>query len=386
MLCGAAKRFGNVIVNQRATAIKSPSVKLLGFVVALLGSCCLAVSVNAHEVITCKSPDGKFALRHVYNDQQPYTGDIAIIEVSTRKTILPLDSNWSIEGTAEHPRLQNGELKLLWSPDSQRVAYFAENGNDLGTRIFFQSGSSFNEIKLPELPSPKLPANATTESGADTTKRVEPMQWLKSRDLVLESEVLNDAWGRAASKITIGFDQGNRASIRNVEQEKISIVDYFLLLPADQFEDGSPSRLLQTTRTGGGQLYLCDAEPRDKYVNEENGYISCIVDGAQSQLDVALFRHRDGRPLLAVCSGDSDGFDSIYLRFFELGADGKMHKIKRSIFPIADSPGPNEAEKDKPNWQFELPREGRTISVRAPQGGKLLHKITWNGEKFVKEK
>jgi len=361
-------------------------VKRLGFVVALLGTCCLAVSVNAHEVITCKSPDGKFALRHVYNDQQPYTGDIAIIEVSTRKTILPLDSNWSIEGTAEHPRLQNGELKLLWSPDSQRVAYFAEKGNDLVTRIFFRSGSSFNEIKLPELPSPKLPANATTESGADTTKRVEPMQWLKSRDLVLESEVLNDAWGRAASKITIGFDQGNRASIRNVEQEKISIVDYFLLLPADQFEDGSPSRLLQTTRTGGGQLYLCDAEPRDKYVNEKNGYISCAVDGAQAQLDVALFRHRDGRPLLAVCSGDSDGFDSIYLRFFELGADGKMHKIKRSIFPIADSPGPNEAEKDKPNWQFELPREGRTISVRAPQGGKLLHKITWNGEKFVKEK
>jgi hypothetical protein len=29
---------------------------------------------------------------------------------------LPLDSNWSIEGTAEHPRLQNGELKLIWSP------------------------------------------------------------------------------------------------------------------------------------------------------------------------------------------------------------------------------------------------------------------------------
>jgi hypothetical protein len=210
------------------------------------------------------------------------------------------------------------------------------------------------------------------------------MQWLKSGDLVLESEVLNDAWGRAASKITIGFDQENRASIRNVEPEKMSIVDYFLLLPADQFEDGSPSRLLQNTRTGGGQLYLCDAEPPDKYVHEKNGYMSCIVDGGQPQLDVALFRHRDGRPLLAVCSGDSDGFDSIYLHFFELGADGKMHKIKRSIFPIADSP--YEAEKDKPNWQFELPREGRTILVRTPKGGKLLHKITWNGETFEKQK
>jgi hypothetical protein len=358
-------------------------VKLVGLIVASLGTCCLAVSLNAHEAITCESPNGKFALRHVYSDQQPYIGDTAIIEVSTRKTILPLDSNWSIEGTAEHPRLQNGELKLLWSLDSQRVAYFAENGNDLATRVFFRSGSLFNQIKLPELPSPKLPANATTDPGTDTTKRVEPMQWLKSGDLVLESEVLNDAWGRAASKITIGFDQENRASIRNVEQEKISIVDYFLLLPADQFEDGSPSRFLQRARTGGGQLYLCDAEPREKYIDEKNGYMSGGGDG-QPPLEVALFRHLDGRPLLVVCSGDLEGFDSIYLHFFELGADGKMHKVKRSIFPIADSP--YEAEKDKPNWQFELPREGQTILVRTPKGGKILHKVTWTGEKFAEQK
>ncbi len=359
-------------------------MKLVRFAFAFLGICCLAVTVEGREVVTCKSPDGKFALRHVYSDQQPYTGDTTIIEVATRKIILPLDSNWSIEGTAEHPHLQNGELKLLWSPDSQRVAYFAENGNDLATRVFFRSGSSFNEIKLPELPSPKLPANATTESGTDTTKRVEPMQWLKSGDLVLESEVLSDAWGRAASKITIGFDQENGASIRNVEQEKMSIVDYFLLLPADLFEDGSPSRLLQRARTGGGQLYLCDAEPREKYVDEKNGYMSCGGDGAQSALEVALFRHRDERPLLAVCSGDLEGFDSIYLHFFELGADGKMHEIKRSIFPIADSRF--EAEKDKPNWQFDLPREGRTILVRAPKSGKILHKVTWTGEKFAEQK
>jgi hypothetical protein len=131
-------------------------MKLVSFIVASLGICCLVVLVHAHEVTTCKSPDEKFALRRVYSEQEPYTGDTAIIEVSTRKTILPLDSNWSIEGTAEHPQLQNGELKLLWSPDSQRVAYFAQNGNDLATRVFFRSGSSFNEIKLPELPSPKL--------------------------------------------------------------------------------------------------------------------------------------------------------------------------------------------------------------------------------------
>jgi hypothetical protein len=87
-------------------------MRFVRFAFAFLGSCCLAVTVEGREVVTCKSPDGKFALRHVYSDQQPYTGDTAIIEVSTRKTILPLDSNWSIEGTAEHPHLQNRRAEI----------------------------------------------------------------------------------------------------------------------------------------------------------------------------------------------------------------------------------------------------------------------------------
>jgi hypothetical protein len=142
-------------------------VKLPGFVVALSGSFCLAVSLQGHEVTTCKSPDGKFALRCVYANSQPYNGDTAIVETATNRIVLPLDSNWTI-----------GQVKLMWSPDSQR--------------------------------------------------------------------------------------------------------------------------------------------------------------------------------------------------------DGKMHEIERSIFPVPDS------EEDR--WQFEVPREGRTIIVRARKGGKVLHKVTWNGEKFQREK
>jgi hypothetical protein len=133
-------------------------VNPLGFIVASLGVCSLAASVNA-EVISCKSPDGKFALSHVHENKQPYAGDTAIIEVATGKTVQPLDSNWEM-----------GELKLLWSRDSQRVAYFADNSRSSEnaapclTRVFFRTGSAFNEIKLPELPSPQVPSKAATES------------------------------------------------------------------------------------------------------------------------------------------------------------------------------------------------------------------------------
>ena len=345
----------------------------LGFIVASFGVCSLAASVNA-EVISCKSPDGKFALSHVHENKQPYAGDTAIIEVATGKTVQPLDSNWEI-----------GELKLLWSRDSQRVAYFAdnthftENAGGCSTRVFFRNGSAFNEIKLPELPSPQLPSKATTESDKKTNRRVEPMDWLKTGDLVLESQMLNDAWGRAASKITIGFDQENRAAIRNVEQEKMSIVDYFLLLPADQFE-GPPSGWLRHARTGG-HAYLCEAEPREKNVDEKNGYISCGSSGAQSSFDVALFRYRDGRPLLALCQAgepevEEENSAYSYLSFFELGADGKMQQIEHSMLP----------RRLRGDWEFVVPRKGKTILVRAAKSKKILHKFTWDGEKFVEEK
>ena len=107
-----------------------------------------------------------------------------------------------------------------------------------------------------------------------------------------------------------------------------------------------------------------------------NGYISCTGDGAQPEFEVALFRYRDGRPLLAVCAGELEGPDSVYLDFFELGSDGKMKKMRRSIFPVAD------AGNDKGDWRFQLPREGKTILVRNQRSGKILRKLTWNGEKF----
>jgi hypothetical protein len=222
---------------------------------------------------------------------------------------------------------------------------------------------------------PKLPINATAGSDADTSTRTEPIRWSGSRDLLVEKELLNPTWGRAALKITLGFDQDNRPSLRSAEQEKVSIIDYFLLLPAKDFE-APLAAWLRLMRTDN-DFFLCDTKPQ-KNVDERNGYLYCRGDGAEPEFEVALFRHRDRRPLLALCSGELEGPDSVQLRFFELGADGKMHEIERSIFPVPDS------ESDR--WQFELPKEGRTILVRTRKGGKILHKVTWNGEKFEKQK
>jgi hypothetical protein len=157
-------------------------------------------------------------------------------------------------------------------------------------------------------------------------------------------------------------------SIRAADQKPMTVVDHFLVLPSDYFE-GPPADWLRFLK-----------QPKCGAVDLANGYMSCIGDGAQPEFEVALFRHRDGRPLLAVCEGELEGPDSVYLDFFEMGADGKMKKMRRSIFPVAD------AGNDKGNRRFQLPRHGRTILVCNQKSGKILRRLTWNGEKFQEEK
>jgi hypothetical protein len=158
-------------------------------------------------------------------------------------------------------------------------------------------------------------------------------------------------------------------ALRGADEKKMTAVDYFLRLPDKTLE--APSR-----------AWLGNAQVIDR----QNGYISIAGDGAQPSFEVALFRYRDGRPLLALCSGELEGDDSVTLEFFELGSDGKMHKASRRIFPIGDRWSSGEYESKYEDLQFELPRQGRTILVRSHKSGKVLHKFTWNGEKFVEQR
>jgi hypothetical protein len=155
-------------------------------------------------------------------------------------------------------------------------------------------------------------------------------------------------------------------SLRAADEKKMTMVDYFVRLPKDALE--TPAR---------EWLQNCGV------IDEQNGYMRCTGDGAQPNFEIALFRYRDGRPLLALCSGELEGDDSVTLDFFELGADGKMHKSPRKTFPIGDAWSNGTDEPQPQSWYFELPRQGRTVLVRSLKTKKILHRVTWNGEKFV---
>jgi len=214
--------------------------KLKTFATCCAFSLSTALSLTAGERIDCKSPDGKFALRETFNEFNPIHGDTAIIETGTHNVAvqLPGDEPAAIE-------------KLVWSRDSRRVASFRDDEHVGEMPIFFRNGSTFEEVKLPELPSPQLPALPKTDvSNSETTKRVEPIRWLESGDLLLESELQNKAGARAVLQIMLGFEQDSQPVVRRSEPEKMSIVDYFLLLPPDTFE-GPADSWLSVMRANG---------------------------------------------------------------------------------------------------------------------------------------
>jgi hypothetical protein len=151
-------------------------------------------------------------------------------------------------------------------------------------------------------------------------------------------------------------------------EKRLTVVDYYLLLPRDYFE-GTPADWLHFLK-----------QPNCGVVDLANGYMSCIGDGAQPEFEVALFHYHDRRPLLAVCSGELEGTNSVYLDFFEMNPDGKMDKARRSLLPVGD------AGNDKGDWRFKLPRHGHTVLIRDQRSGKILRRFTWNGEKFAEEK
>jgi hypothetical protein len=327
-----------------------------------LAWCFVAAAVNGNEELTCKSPDGKFALLDVADNGEAHQGVLGIVDRLTRKVVADLGRNGQDHSVTD----------LLWSGDSQRVACFNEAGAGT-TRVLFRSGAGFEEIQLPALPDPNPPAVTPSDTLATETKRrLVPIAWLKSGDLVLENELLDPGWGRAALEITIGFDQERRASIRKAEPQETSIIDYLVQLPTRTFE--APS--LDTLR------FL---RKPSTIIDKKNGYIRCLGDGGQGDFEVALFRYSNGRPLLVVSTGNTEEGKWTYLQFFELGTDGKMDRLPDSIFPLAGS-GRGDDGQGSRKWRFELPRYGKTILVRAPSSGRTLRKITWTGEKFQEAK
>lgn len=172
-----------------------------------------SVSLRAEDETKFPSPDGKFGMLLVEQEAQV---KIQLIEVSSRKVVLDL---------ADSGLPHAGNCKLLWSPDSQRVAFYEANRRGGDTTVYFRDDSGFTETHLPELPGCSTHSKKT---GAKTFKSIEnniaPKEWLKSGALVVVEDQGWETWDGelqgCTQIVTIAFDAKHKALVRAVTGKK----------------------------------------------------------------------------------------------------------------------------------------------------------------------
>jgi hypothetical protein len=185
------------------------------FFVVTLAAAFLIPSLEAKEVIKKdKSPNGKFALELSRADDGQWV--LAIVDLKSKGAVASLDTYQNmVEGA-----------RLVWSKDSQRVAYFEPDRRGGTTHIYFRNSSEFNEVEYPEADVPECSKNSDVQRDhlKTTNATTSPKEWLKSGALVV---VVTEAWltddeneRRCSETVTIAFDADHKASVQSVTDKK----------------------------------------------------------------------------------------------------------------------------------------------------------------------
>src|SRR6266567_8970727 len=174
---------------------------------------------RADDQIRDASPDGKFAMLLTEDQKEEGRVKIQLIEVSSGKVVLDL-------AESGHPHAK--DCKLLWAPDSQRVAFYEAIFRGGETRVYFRNDTGFTGSPLPELGGCATAAQKKELKAKGVLKFIEynavPKEWLKSGALVIVDdqgwETMDGELRGCTQTVTIGFDAKHKASVLRVADKK----------------------------------------------------------------------------------------------------------------------------------------------------------------------
>jgi hypothetical protein len=180
----------------------------------------LALSiVQADNATKFPSPDGKFAMLLTKDEKGEGRVKIQLIEVSSRKVVLDL---------AESGPPRSEDCKLVWSSDSQRVAFYEAIFRGGATTVYFRNDTGFTESTVPELGGCATAAQKKELKVKGVLKFIKynavPKEWLKSGALVIVDdqgwETMDGELRGCTQTVTIGFDAKHKASVLRVTEKK----------------------------------------------------------------------------------------------------------------------------------------------------------------------
>ncbi len=138
-----------------------------------------------------------------------------------------------------------------------------------------------------------------------------------------------------------------------------TVRDYYALLPDSYFEGDLKERLTVMLHRPGA------------VVDIRNGFLHAVGDGAQTDVDVCLFKRSDRTYLVAVNYNDDDGVFATFLDFY-MFENGRLRDVTGSILPIPFDE----------TLKYELPRKGTTIVVKNG-AGTTVYRFIWGGDRFT---
>jgi hypothetical protein len=182
--------------------------------VSWLSICLLGEAAEPKDIIRDKSPDGKFALQITKEEQG---SSAAIIDLKGKTGFVDLDTYQNF----------TEEMHLVWSKDSQRVAYFEPDRRGGSTTVYFLKGDKFEAVELPEFPECKIQAANGEEYVKTIEATTKPQKWLGSDTLVLRvhSDELMEKGDKQRSRtctqiVTVTFDSNHKASVQSAKRSK----------------------------------------------------------------------------------------------------------------------------------------------------------------------
>ena len=149
------------------------------------------------------SPDGRFAVR-LEKEGAPDEPGMTTLKLVDRKSgvdVVELDS-------LGHHLVD--DAKVIWSPDSQRLALLSPDRRGGWTNLFVRKGAAFEKVDLPEMPPLKVVGHRA-DSKTVIAARV-PLRWTGPRTLLIRHETEDDNGASAKMEVEIRFDERNKVT------------------------------------------------------------------------------------------------------------------------------------------------------------------------------
>jgi hypothetical protein len=159
-----------------------------------------------------------------------------------------------------------------------------------------------------------------------------------------------------------------------------TVMDFFALLPDKYFGLEGCDRATDKDCKKAREDYI---KTYGEVVDVKNGYFKGGCDGAQTCIEMAIFKRPDGSYLVGIATFAEMMNDFYFLDY----AGGKWTDVAADAVP----------EFSKKNW-YELPRVGTTMKVYSKKiveetadyeisdKGKLMYELAWKDGKFTRQK